>query len=196
MKQLAVFIGIACGLGAISPAQELTATLSGSVFDTSGGVVPNAPVTVLNAATRVVAWQGRTSEAGVYAAPALDQRLHLQSHPDRARRVDGHGHADQSVLGRDAQIGTLGRNTLRLPGEVNMDLAVARAFPIFERARIELRAEAFNLFNHTNLEGPSTSLSVQADPRTGQAIFNSPGFGLITAAKSARFMQLVARLEF
>jgi len=29
-----------------------------------------------------------------------------------------------------------------------------------------------------------------------QAFFNSPGFGLITSAKSARFMQLVARFEF
>jgi hypothetical protein len=30
----------------------------------------------------------------------------------------------------------------------------------------------------------------------GRPVFNSPGFGLITAAKAARFMQLVARFEF
>jgi len=39
-------------------------------------------------------------------------------------------------------------------------------------------------------------LSVIADPRTGRPVFNSPGFGLITSAKSARFLQLVARVEF
>ena len=94
-----------------------------------------------------------------------------------------------------AQIGTLGRNTTREPGEFNIDLAVARTFRIRVRTRLELRAEAFNFLNHTNFSPPATALSVQVDSR-GQAIFNSPGFGLITAAKSARFLQLVARFEF
>lgn len=95
-----------------------------------------------------------------------------------------------------AVMGTLGRNTTREPNEFNIDLAVARTFPIKERLRLEVRAEAFNFLNHTNFNGPNTSLSVQADARTGQAIFNSPAFGLITSAKSARFLQLVLRLAF
>ena len=73
---------------------------------------------------------------------------------------------------------------------------MARTFPIREKFRFEVRAEAFNFLNHTNFNGPAATLSVQADSRTGQAVFNSPGFGLITTAKSARFMQLVLRLEF
>ncbi|MBL8228281.1 MAG: TonB-dependent receptor [Bryobacterales bacterium] len=106
----------------------------------------------------------------------------------------GSGAARTRVL--PAVVGTLGRNTTREPNEFNIDLAVARTFPLKERLRLEVRAEAFNFLNHTNFNGPDTSLSVQADARTGQAIFNSPGFGLITSAKSARFMQLVLRLEF
>jgi hypothetical protein len=39
-------------------------------------------------------------------------------------------------------------------------------------------------------------LNVVVDPRTGEAVFSSPSFGLITTAKAARFMQLVARLDF
>ena len=94
------------------------------------------------------------------------------------------------------QIGNLGRNTMRLPGELNLDLAVARRFPLRERLALTLRMEAFNILNHTNFGGPSTGLTVTADPRTSQPVFNSPGFGLITTANSARFLQLVARFEF
>lgn len=95
-----------------------------------------------------------------------------------------------------AGIGTLGRDTVRTPGEFTMDLAVDRVFPIRDRAHLELRLEAFNLLNHTNFLAPNTSLTVTSDPATGQAIFNSPNFGLITAARAARFIQLGARIEF
>ncbi|HYZ87470.1 MAG TPA: TonB-dependent receptor, partial [Bryobacteraceae bacterium] len=95
-----------------------------------------------------------------------------------------------------ASMGNLGRNTMREPNEFNVDLAVARMFPIRERLRFELRAEAFNVLNKVNFNAPNTTLSVQADPRTGQAVFNSPNFGLITSAKTARFLQIVARIEF
>jgi hypothetical protein len=59
-----------------------------------------------------------------------------------------------------------------------------------------VRGEAFNFLNHTNFLSPDTSLTVTVDPKTAQAVFNSPNFGLITGARAARFMQLVARLEF
>jgi len=94
-----------------------------------------------------------------------------------------------------AGIGTLGRNTIRTPGEFDLDLAVGRKFPIRERLKLEVRAEAFNMLNHTNFQSPSTGLSVIANS-SGQGVFNSPTFGLITAARAARFFQLVARIEF
>jgi hypothetical protein len=59
-----------------------------------------------------------------------------------------------------------------------------------------LRAEAFNILNHTNFSTPNTALSVVVDSKTNRGVFNSPDFGLITAARAARFLQLVARLEF
>ncbi len=105
------------------------------------------------------------------------------------------GPANARVRVLPATVGTLGRNTIREPGEFNIDLAITRTFPIRERLRFELRGEAFNFLNHTNFNAPNTGLSVQADAR-GQAVFNSPGFGLITSAKSSRFIQIVARLEF
>jgi hypothetical protein len=94
-----------------------------------------------------------------------------------------------------AGIGTLGRNTVRTPGELDVDLAVGREFPIKERLHLKLRAEAFNVLNHTNFQTPSTSLTVTSNAQ-GQPIFNSPGFGIITASRAARFLQLVVRLDF
>jgi hypothetical protein len=94
-----------------------------------------------------------------------------------------------------AGIGTLGRNSFRTPGELDLDLAVGRKFPIHERLKLDLRAEVFNILNHTNFQSPDPALSVIANS-SGQAVFNSPNFGLITAARAARFMQLVVRIEF
>jgi len=94
------------------------------------------------------------------------------------------------------QPGNLGRNTTRDPGEFNVDLAVARRFKLMSGFGLTLRMEGFNLLNRVNLNGPNTTLNVIVDPRTGEAVFSSPLFGLITTAKSARFMQLVARLDF
>lgn len=105
----------------------------------------------------------------------------------------GTGAARRLVL--PVSVGTLGRNTVREPGELNVDLSISRRIPITERVGFQLRAEAFNLFNHTNFNGPATGLNAIANA-AGQAVFNSPTFGLITAAKAARFMQLVARFEF
>jgi hypothetical protein len=57
-----------------------------------------------------------------------------------------------------------------------------------EKLGIQIRAEAYNAFNHTNLLFPATTLAVVANPATQAAVFSSPGYGLITSARSARFM--------
>jgi hypothetical protein len=106
------------------------------------------------------------------------------------------GSGSSRTLVLPAGVGSLGRNTVRTPGEFDLDLALDRRFAFSERMALRVRAEAFNALNHTNLNSPDTTLSVQADPRTGQAVFNSPLFGLITSARAARFLQLVLRFEF
>jgi hypothetical protein len=92
-------------------------------------------------------------------------------------------------------IGSLGRNTVRTLGEFDLDLAAGREFPITERSRLRLRVEAFNILNHTNFKEPNVSLTATTNAQ-GQPIFNSPGFGIITDTRGARFLQLVARYEF
>jgi hypothetical protein len=95
-----------------------------------------------------------------------------------------------------ASLGNLGPMIVRVPGDVNLNLAVGKRFRLRERLGMQIRAETFNTFNHTSLLFPATALNVVANTATQTAGFNSPGYGLITAARSARFMQVVARLEF
>lgn len=94
-----------------------------------------------------------------------------------------------------ASIGTLGRYVIRAPGDVNLNLALSRRFQLRERLAFTMRVDSYNALNHTNFASPSTSLAVTANS-SGQGVFTSPGFGLVTSARGARTTQLIARFDF
>jgi hypothetical protein len=50
---------------------------------------------------------------------------------------------------RGLTFGTAGRNIVRNPRQTNFDMALFKSFPIHESVSLEFRAEAFNVFNHT-----------------------------------------------
>ena len=50
-------------------------------------------------------------------------------------------------------VGHRGRNDVVTPGRNNWNLALYKAFQFNDRARFEFRAESFNTFNHTQLNG-------------------------------------------
>jgi hypothetical protein len=83
------------------------------------------------------------------------------------------------------------RNSLNLPGYKDMDLTLAKAFGmpkmrvLGENAKIELRFDAYNLFNNLNL-----------NPTAIQNSIGSSSFGTITAALGARVITLGARFSF
>jgi hypothetical protein len=107
----------------------------------------------------------------------------------------GAGATRRLVVPFDPSAPIIGRSTVRGPGEFNVDLGVARRFTLRGRLALTLRAEVFNALNNVNFNNPNTALTVASDA-AGNAIFNSPNFGLITGAKAARFMQMVARIDF
>jgi hypothetical protein len=104
------------------------------------------------------------------------------------------GASNNRVVLVPAEIGSLGRNTIRGPDSVNLNLSVARRFALREHLSLQLRLDAFNALNRVNLALPATSLTVATSGN--QAIFNGSTFGLITSANSARFVQAVARIDF
>ncbi|HLY16965.1 MAG TPA: carboxypeptidase regulatory-like domain-containing protein [Bryobacteraceae bacterium] len=79
--------------------------------------------------------------------------------------------------------GTLPRNSFRGPGATNVDLAIAKKFKLREGAVLELRGDAFNLFNHTQFGNPDTGI-------------NSLTFGQITTTASPRILQVALHLMF
>jgi hypothetical protein len=54
--------------------------------------------------------------------------------------------------------GNSGSDILRGPGFRNVDLSLSRLIPVTERASLEFRAEAFNLFNTPELGLPNATL--------------------------------------
>ncbi len=70
-----------------------------------------------------------------------------------------------------ARFGNVGRNTMRGPGVVNVDLSLFRTFDLTERFHLQFRAESFNLSNTPHFANPN-----------GNA--NSSNFGKILATQS------------
>jgi hypothetical protein len=79
--------------------------------------------------------------------------------------------------------GNSGRNSLRGPGSKNVDLGMHKTFATGGGTRLQVRIEAFNVFNWVNLGNPNTTQ-------------NSPNFGRITSAGSPRVMQAAVRMTF
>jgi hypothetical protein len=78
--------------------------------------------------------------------------------------------------------GTAGRNTVRGPGTQQINLSLSKRFPI-SRARLEFRAEVFNLLNHNNFGNPDANIS-------------NPTAGVITTADDGRATQFGLRFAW
>jgi hypothetical protein len=72
---------------------------------------------------------------------------------------------------------------LRSPGYFSTNLSLQRDFKFTEKSKLQLRAEAFNLFNRANFQAPGT-------------VFGAAGFGVITSTEDPRQFQVALRLYF
>jgi Carboxypeptidase regulatory-like domain/TonB dependent receptor len=79
--------------------------------------------------------------------------------------------------------GTEGRNDLVGPSYNDVDFSAFKNFPVTERAKLQFRAEFFNLFNHTNFQNPTNNIQ-------------SSAFGGIFSSYFAREIQVAAKLTF
>jgi len=64
---------------------------------------------------------------------------------------------------RALTFGNAGRNVERNPDRLNFDMAMEKHFNIMEKANLEFRAEAFNVFNHTQFRIYNPTLGNQAN---------------------------------
>jgi hypothetical protein len=83
--------------------------------------------------------------------------------------------------------GNSGLGTIRGPGQNNVDLSLAKTFPVYERLHVEFRADAFNAFNHTQWTGVNTTFP------SGSSQFP---FGMVSGAREPRIGQVAAKVVF
>ena len=88
-----------------------------------------------------------------------------------------------SLTAGAGRYGNLGRNVFHGPGSLNTDLRLQKSTHITEGQSLIFRAEAFNLFNHTQFFNPNSSIS-------------SRTFGRITTAHDPRLLQLTLQYRF
>jgi hypothetical protein len=81
------------------------------------------------------------------------------------------------------QFGNTGRNILIGPGFQVWSMSMIKNLSFGERARVQFRAESYNLFNHPNFAGLGTTVGTS-------------NFGSVTAAGPGRILSFGLKLMF
>jgi len=112
------------------------------------------------------------------------------------------------ALPRGLTFGNVNRNFLRNPNYTNFDMALFKHFTIHEQIALEFRAEAFNIFNHTNFAPiggdaggiggnfSSSTNSYDCDGNTGASCIGQADFLNSSAAHNPRILQLGLKFIF
>ncbi len=97
-----------------------------------------------------------------------------------------------------ARQGTLGRNALRSLPIYQMDVALRRRFSLAERWKVELKAEAFNVFNHPNFGNYGVGFQSPGTFGVPSTMLNRGLGGLSSLYQigGPRSLQLSARMSF
>ena len=69
--------------------------------------------------------------------------------------------------GDPSTIGNVSRNSLRAPGFFQWDFSAAKNFPLFENAKLQFRADIFNILNHPNFAGPDGGICTAFSAASG-----------------------------
>ncbi|HEY4763720.1 MAG TPA: carboxypeptidase regulatory-like domain-containing protein [Candidatus Sulfotelmatobacter sp.] len=85
--------------------------------------------------------------------------------------------------------GNLGFDALRGPGRDNWNISLLKTFAFTERLHLQFRADAFNIWNHTQFKGDANNGGISEN-------VNSSNFGAVTAAFDPREFQLALKLMF
>jgi hypothetical protein len=89
-----------------------------------------------------------------------------------------------------------GRNFLYRAPINSWDLSLSKRFQVKERAKFEIRLDAFNAFNHTQFDTVNTTLTAGSPFDANGNLVNKVGFGAVTSVRPPRNLQLGARFEF
>lgn len=94
-------------------------------------------------------------------------------------------------------IGNVGRNVLRGPSQSNIDVSIAKRFPVSESKDFELRADFFNVLNHASRSNPISDITAAAAFDANGRILSPGDFGRSFGFDSSpRIVQLSLSFNF
>ena len=93
------------------------------------------------------------------------------------------------------QFGNSRRRFFHGPGLNNFDMTLAKTTKIAESKELQLRFEAFNLFNHAQFLNPNGDIA-SGYPSYVSGVNQGGSFGLVTAARAGRILQAGLKFEF
>jgi hypothetical protein len=85
------------------------------------------------------------------------------------------------------QLGDAARRIFQGPGIENFDMQLSKSVRLLRESQsLDIRVEAFNVFNHAQFYGPSAV----------DGVVNDPNFGRIVSAASPRLVQVAMKINF
>ena len=148
---------------------------------------------------------GNTNLTGSYTEGA---RIRIVGPPGSGTTGDPYRQVDASAFAPPG-VGSVGlesgRNTFVGPGINVFDLSLQKTIRFHRESRLELRFDAFNVFNHPQYSGVNSTLNFRSltDPTPTNLPFDSAGnlvnkngFGTVNGARDPRILQVVARVRF
>jgi hypothetical protein len=137
---------------------------------------------------------GTTVPVDITGSPTDGARVYLTGNPvlpKSDRTFSRFFNPDVVRLPAKGTIGNSAKYVMRGPGINNWDLALFKTFPVREALRLQLRWELYNAFNHTQFS--AVDATARFDPAGTQV---NARLGELTAARTARIMQLALRVYF
>ncbi len=95
-------------------------------------------------------------------------------------------------------VGNSARGIIQGPPTKRVDFTLAKNLRFSERYKLQLRAEAFNVFNTTNFRGINTTVfnTTTAPSSVSPTGNNTSSFGQVTSVRDPRVIQLAAKFNF
>jgi hypothetical protein len=84
------------------------------------------------------------------------------------------------------QLGNSARRFFYGPGIENFDMQISKAIRLNESRSLDIRVEAFNVFNHAQFYGPASV----------DGVVNDSNFGNVVSAAAPRLIQVAAKFHF
>jgi hypothetical protein len=125
----------------------------------------------------------------------------VYTHGSTAQRVAEYFNPNAFSAPAYGTVGNAGRDSLVGPGYADWDLSLLKSTRLTESTRLQLRAEFFNILNHTNLQLPNEVVYSAGPPQgtaanqTAAATLGSPGV-ITSTANTSRQIQLAVKLIF